>query len=150
MLAKKIHASRRLLRLTPESPAHIMQACKSIMHADNIYYLLWSYKCSTLFRPGFWGGRGGGGVLLPKGNLWRSSSITLRPLTLRPPKLLSTHIPLCVVHEINIRAIIVSANRYLSGQILGGINKLSPLIAKEVSTSHWGVHNNSLVFHVKM
>ena len=131
MLAKKIHASRRLLRLTPESPAHIMQACKSIMHADNIYFEVINVQpCSD---RGF---GGGGGVLLPKGNLWRSSSITLRPLTLRPPKLLSTHIPLCVVHEINIRAIIVSANRYLSGQILGGINKLSPLIAKEVSTSH--------------
>ena len=132
MLAKKIHASRRLLRLTPESPAHIMQACKSIMHADNIYFEVINVQpCSD---RGF--GGEGGGVLLPKGNLWRSSSITLRPLTLRPPKLLSTHIPLCVVHEINIRAIIVSANRYLSGQILGGINKLSPLIAKEVSTSH--------------
>ena len=133
MLAKKIHASRRLLRLTPESPAHIMQACKSIMHADNIYFEVINVQpCSD---RGF-GGEGGGGFLLPKGNLWRSSSITLRPLTLRPPKLLSTHIPLCVVHEINIRAIMVSANRYLSGQILSGINKLSPLIAKEVSTSH--------------
>lgn len=38
---------------------------------------------------------------LPKGDLWRSPSLTLRPLTLRPPKLLSSHNPLCVGHKIN-------------------------------------------------
>ena len=42
--------------------------------------------------------------LLLKGDLWRSPSLTLRPLALRPPKLLSTHNPLCVGHKINIQS----------------------------------------------